>query len=271
MCRNLSAAALIASTTCGCAWPVRAHGDAGDEVEEAVAVDVPDLGAAAVRHHERIVARVRGRDDRSVAREHGPGLRAGEFGLDVRVRHGGLLEWNPAVRREVARARRAPRGCARAGRAGFRVRPASAARSSRRSRRPAVASRSRRGPRRRSTPSNRAVSCSSSLAGCGCSTPKSVITACGPVPRIAFARAHRCRRESRRWCGNRAARRRLRGVAFSITNVCRACAAISGAPPAPGRRVCRRVVRTDHRAVQVAEASTCAAPRKPTSTRPACS
>ena len=30
---------------------------------------------------------------------------------------------------------------------------------------------------------------------------------------------------------------KLRGVAFNTTNVCLACAAISGAPPAPGSRV----------------------------------
>ena len=34
-----------------------AHGDACNEIQEPVAVDVPDLGAAAMRHHERIVAR----------------------------------------------------------------------------------------------------------------------------------------------------------------------------------------------------------------------
>ena len=66
-----------------------AHRDAGHEVEEAVAVHVPHLGAAAVRHHERVVARVRGRDHLGVAGDHRQRLRAGQGGLDVvRVRRG---------------------------------------------------------------------------------------------------------------------------------------------------------------------------------------
>ena len=104
--------------------PGGAHGDAGREVEEAVAVHVPDLGAAAVRHHERIVARIRGRDDVGVARKQRAGLGAGKFGLDVRV----VSRWAPGVgpvRRAVARGAGAPRACARAARAGSRVRAAS--------------------------------------------------------------------------------------------------------------------------------------------------
>ena len=64
-----------------------ADGDAGDEVQEAVAVDVPDLGAAAVRHHERVVARIGRRDDGRVAGEQRPGLGSGQLGLDVRSLH----------------------------------------------------------------------------------------------------------------------------------------------------------------------------------------
>jgi len=65
--------------------------DAGSEVEEAVAVDVPDLGAAAMRHHERIVARVRRRNDLDVAFEDGASLGAWQFGPDVLVAHDALL------------------------------------------------------------------------------------------------------------------------------------------------------------------------------------
>ena len=39
------------------------HGDAGREVDEAVAVDVPDMAALAVVHHKGIRAGIGGRDD----------------------------------------------------------------------------------------------------------------------------------------------------------------------------------------------------------------
>ncbi len=45
------------------------HGNAGSEVQKAVAVHVPDLDALAVRHDEWIVARVRRRSDQRVALE----------------------------------------------------------------------------------------------------------------------------------------------------------------------------------------------------------
>ena len=63
----------------------RADRDAGREIEEAVAVDVPGLRALAVRDHERVVARVGGRGDLRVALDHGAGLRARQVHLDVRV------------------------------------------------------------------------------------------------------------------------------------------------------------------------------------------
>ena len=63
----------------------RAHRDAGAEIEEAVAVDVPHFRAAAMRHHERIVARIGRRDHRLVARNHGTRLGAGQLGLDMGV------------------------------------------------------------------------------------------------------------------------------------------------------------------------------------------
>ena len=36
----------------------RAHGDAGGEIDEAVAIDVPDFRALAMAHDEGIVARI---------------------------------------------------------------------------------------------------------------------------------------------------------------------------------------------------------------------
>ena len=46
-----------------------AHRNAGGKIQEAIAVDVPDLRAFAVRHDEGIVARIGRRDDQGVARE----------------------------------------------------------------------------------------------------------------------------------------------------------------------------------------------------------
>ena len=43
--------------------------DAGREIQETVAVDVPHLRALAVRHDERILARIRGRDHEGIARQ----------------------------------------------------------------------------------------------------------------------------------------------------------------------------------------------------------
>ena len=63
----------------------RADGDARCEIEEAVAVDVPGLGALAVRDDEGVVARVGRRRDLRVALDHGPRLRARQGHLDVRV------------------------------------------------------------------------------------------------------------------------------------------------------------------------------------------
>ena len=67
----------------------RADRDAGGEVEEAVAVHVPGLGAARVRHHERVVARIGGRGDFRVALDHRARLGPGQLGLEVRVLEGG--------------------------------------------------------------------------------------------------------------------------------------------------------------------------------------
>ncbi len=75
----------------------RADGDPGREVEEAVAVDVPDFDPAAVRHHERVVARVRGRDDTGVALDDRARLGSRQLGADVRGLHGSKSDC-PALR-----------------------------------------------------------------------------------------------------------------------------------------------------------------------------
>src|SRR6185312_13063131 len=65
-----------------------AHGDAGGEIEEAVAVDVPDLHATAPGHDEGVVTRIGGRADRAVALEERAGLGSGQLGADVGWMHG---------------------------------------------------------------------------------------------------------------------------------------------------------------------------------------
>ncbi len=53
-------------------------GDAGSEVDEAVAVHVPDLGALAVVHHKGVGTWIRRRDDDGVSFEDLAGLRTGQ-------------------------------------------------------------------------------------------------------------------------------------------------------------------------------------------------
>ena len=61
-----------------------ANRDARREIQEAVAVDVPDLRALAVRHHERIVARIGRRDHQRIARQQLARFGSRQIGLDVR-------------------------------------------------------------------------------------------------------------------------------------------------------------------------------------------
>ena len=72
------------------------------EVEEAIAVDVPHFGALAVRHDERIVARIGRRLDGDGTLEHGFGLRAGQRRADVRRFHDSTTVWD-CSRRYCAR------------------------------------------------------------------------------------------------------------------------------------------------------------------------
>ena len=83
MCRNLSAASFTACTTCGCAWPVLHTAMPAAKSRKRLPSTSQTCGAASVRHHERIVARVRRRDHLGVARDQRARLRAGQFGVDV--------------------------------------------------------------------------------------------------------------------------------------------------------------------------------------------
>ena len=58
--------------------------DAAHEVEKAVAVHVPDFGAAPLGDDERVIAWIGGRRDRAVARDERLGLGAGQRHVNVR-------------------------------------------------------------------------------------------------------------------------------------------------------------------------------------------
>ena len=59
-------------------------GDAGVQVEEAVAIDVLDDGAVAARDHERVGARVGRRENARVALDDGFRLGAGQWRDQIR-------------------------------------------------------------------------------------------------------------------------------------------------------------------------------------------
>jgi hypothetical protein len=90
-----------------------AHGDAGGEIQKSIAVDIPNFRTLAVRHHKRIVARIRWRDDKSVPCKQGPRLGARQFGLYVWLFHMRFLTSLPPrrpcgspIRRDSSRSRR---------------------------------------------------------------------------------------------------------------------------------------------------------------------
>src|SRR2546423_4164669 len=59
-----------------------ADGNAGGEIQEPIAVNVPDFDTAPMRHHERVLARIRGRYYFGIAGQECPRLRSGQFGSD---------------------------------------------------------------------------------------------------------------------------------------------------------------------------------------------
>ena len=84
----------------------RTDRNAGREIEKAIAVDVPDFRASAVRHRKRIGPRVGGRRDLRVARDQGARLRSGELCLNINCCHAGTSigrRWASLVRALSAR------------------------------------------------------------------------------------------------------------------------------------------------------------------------
>src|SRR5690242_19767964 len=59
-----------------------ADGNAGGEIQEPIAVNVPDFDTAPMRHHERVLARIRGGHYFGIAGQEYPRFRSGQFGSD---------------------------------------------------------------------------------------------------------------------------------------------------------------------------------------------
>src|SRR6478736_675397 len=56
------------------------YGNSGGEIQEPIAVNVPDFDTAPMRHHERVLAWIRGRYYFGVAGQECPRFRSGQFG-----------------------------------------------------------------------------------------------------------------------------------------------------------------------------------------------
>src|SRR5580700_6617124 len=96
-----------------------AHADAAHEVEEAVAVDVPDFRAAPPGHDERVVAREGRRNDGAIALEQRPGFGTRQRGNKVTRTHDGFSSSaHRSKTLECERGGRGLRGCAPRARAG---------------------------------------------------------------------------------------------------------------------------------------------------------
>src|SRR5438874_11668430 len=59
-----------------------ADGNASGKIQKPIAVNVPNFDTATVRHHERVLARIRGRYYFGIAGQECPRLRSGQFGSD---------------------------------------------------------------------------------------------------------------------------------------------------------------------------------------------
>src|SRR5438094_5862605 len=56
-----------------------ADGNAGSEIQEPIAINVPDFDTAPMRHHERVLARIRGRYYFGIAGQECPRFRSWQF------------------------------------------------------------------------------------------------------------------------------------------------------------------------------------------------
>src|SRR6266566_6688514 len=59
-----------------------ADSNARGKIQEPIAIDVPDFDAATVRHHERVLARIRGRYYFGIAGQECPRFRSWQFSSD---------------------------------------------------------------------------------------------------------------------------------------------------------------------------------------------
>jgi len=121
------------------------------------------------------------------------------------------------------------------------------------------------------TPGCKLVSVSSRVTGSGVRTPRSVITAVGPFPgsciRSRLSPPSMCPLDVRKSSLFTNARLLCRNViSTSLQHV-----AISGAPPAPGKRVDGLRYSPITVVLMLANRSICAAPKNPRSMRPPCS
>src|SRR5436309_3299041 len=83
--------------------------DAGGKIQRPITVNVPDFATAPMRHHEWVLARIRGRHHLGIARQDCPRLGPGQLGSHGAIASGTLvhtLTW-PAAARGIFLARRA--------------------------------------------------------------------------------------------------------------------------------------------------------------------
>src|SRR5438309_10668623 len=57
-----------------------ADGNASGKIQKPIAVNVPNFDTATMRHHERVLARIRGRYYFGIAGQECPRFRSGQFG-----------------------------------------------------------------------------------------------------------------------------------------------------------------------------------------------
>src|SRR5439155_11863468 len=83
--------------------------NAGSKIQEAITVNVPDFDTAPMRHHEWVLARIRGRHYLGIARQDCPRFGSGQLGSDGGIAIGTLVHrlTCPAAARGIVLDRRA--------------------------------------------------------------------------------------------------------------------------------------------------------------------